>query len=205
MKKSLKKTISLVLVLVLSFTICVPAFAKSTSSDKTSNQSTISYQQKLKQLQIVRESLKDTPELNVKLNKENQLEIYTDEVAKINAKAAASGGLVYGPWFGGVSSYYSESFSETLTMAAALASLLIPFLNSEEVAVKAASGILGYLGWTVNVTPGEWVAADRRKCYREVKYSDGTFAYFQTKVGANVKKAGTQICDNDTIISGGMW
>ena len=35
------------------------------------------------------------------------------------------------------------------------------------------------------VAQGQWVKADMAKKYREVKYSDGSFAYFQTGFFAN--------------------
>ena len=113
--------------------------------------------------------------------------------------------MVYGPWFGGADSYYSMSPSESIKLVAVLTAAFTPFLSSTSIAVQAATSISGLIGSTITVNKGQYVEVDRTKRYREVKYSDGTFAYWQTKIGASVTRSNTYLGADETIISGGMW
>ncbi len=214
MKKNLKKIVSLVLVLAMTLAISVPAFAAtagevnaiSVVKSQNSSKNSIAYQQRLKELEIVKENLKGTPGFNAKINEENTIEIYTDQVDQINKQATLSGsGLVYGPWFGGYDSVYQMSPSETAKLGVVMSSAIIPFLSSYAIAVAVAESLTNTIGNTLVVTPGQWVKVDRRKSYREVKYSDGEFAYFQTRIGASVTRSDTYLGSGETIISGGMW
>lgn len=116
-----------------------------------------------------------------------------EEVDRINAEGAARDGLVYGPWFGGTDKYYAMSLDETVTFFAAVGAVVTPFLDWAEVisvtATDVTSGICSAVGLHYaipsSVSQGQWVKANMAKKYREVKYSDGTFAYFQTGFFAN--------------------
>ena len=201
-----KKILSFILALALSLTICVPACAQSKSSNNISKQNTVSYQQRVNSLKKVNEGLKNAPGWHAKLNQANQLELYTDKVAKINEKAAMSSGLVYGPWFGGSDSYYEMSPTETMQFVLTINAILSPILScSANATYAAASYIASMIGYVIPVQPGQWVKADRPKTYREVKYSDGTFAYFQTKIGASCSLDDSYLGYGEAIISGGMW
>lgn len=157
-------------------------------------------------LNTLNETFKNDSNFNVRINNENIVEIYNNEVAKINESEAKEGrAMVYGPWFGGADSYYSMSPSESVKLVAVLTAAFTPFLNSEAIAVQAATSISGLIGSTITVNKGQYVGVDRTKRYREVKYSDGTFAYWQTKIGASVTRSNTYLGSGETIISGGMW
>lgn len=157
------------------------------------------------QLKYLKEILKDE-EFIVDLNEENEIEISTQEVAQIkeNVKRAGSG-LIYGSWFGGADSYYSASLSESLRLASVLFLAFTPFVSSTSIATKAAQSIATIIGSGIWVSKGQYVRVDRTKRYREVKYSDGSFAYWQTKIGASVSKSYSYLGSGETIISGGMW
>lgn len=207
MKRKMNKIITILTgVSIMIGTLVSPGLvASATEIGKDNYANNAVYEQKLKELEVVKESLKDIPDINVKVNEENMIEIYNNEVAKINEKAAMSGGLVYGVWFGGADSYYSMSPSETIKLGVFMASAIIPFLSSEIIAVQAASSITGMIGTALEVKPGQWIRADRSKRYREVTYSDGSFAYFQTRIGASVTRSDTYLGSGYTVISGGMW
>ena len=81
----------------------------------------------------------------------------------------------------------------------------VTFLADPGIAARAASAISGAIGVYYTVTPGQWVSVDRTKRYREVKYYDGTFAYYQTKIGASATRSDTYLGAGETIISGGLW
>lgn len=134
-----------------------------------------------------------------------------EEVSRINAKAAANGGLVYGSWFGGVSQYYAMSTDESVTFLAAMTSFCLLFVDGEGIVSVKAKDIAGGLTTAVSaryiipawVNQGQWVKATMAKKYREVKYSGGTFAYFQTGFWANnLKVANKSYGSPVTIFSG---
>ena len=157
-------------------------------------------------LNTLNENFENDSSFNVRINNENIVEIYNNEVAKINESEAKEGrAMVYGPWFGGADSYYSMSPSESIKLVAVLTAAFTPFLSSTSIAVQAATSISGLIGSTITVNKGQYVEVDRTKRYREVKYSDGTFAYWQTKIGASVTRSNTYLGADETIISGGMW
>lgn len=157
-------------------------------------------------LNTLNETFENDSSFNVRINNENIVEIYNNEVAKINESEAKEGrAMVYGPWFGGADSYYSMSPSESIKLVAVLTAAFTPFLSSTSIAVQAATSISGLIGSTITVNKGQYVEVDRTKRYREVKYSDGTFAYWQTKIGASVTRSNTYLGADETIISGGMW
>lgn len=157
-------------------------------------------------LNTLNETFENDSNFNVRINNENIVEIYNNEVAKINESEAKEGrAMVYGPWFGGADSYYSMSPSESIKLVAVLTAAFTPFLSSTSIAVQAATSISGLIGSTITVNKGQYVEVDRTKRYREVKYSDGTFAYWQTKIGASVTRSNTYLGADETIISGGMW
>ncbi len=106
----------------------------------------------------------------------------------------AGSGLVYGSWFGGYSKYYAMSLDETLVFSAALAGVLVaPFIADLGIISVSAQKVTGVLVSAIgvrymipgSVAVGQWVKATMMKQYREVNYSDGTFAYFQTGFFAN--------------------
>jgi hypothetical protein len=157
------------------------------------------------QKEALSKALANDSNYHVKINSENKVEVYTDAVAKINASAKAASGLEYGDWFGGADSYYSTSPSEDTRAVLVLFAIFNPFISSSSVALKVAQSISGTLGLTMTVTPGQTLAADRTKRYREVTYSDGSFAYWQTKIGASVSLDDDYYGYGETIISGGQW
>lgn len=90
-------------------------------------------------------------------------------------------GLVYGPWFGNGNEAWSTSIQGWAGYAGAIASTLVAFLPSvtaKAAAAKVASGALFIkgMGWEHEYTYGTV-----KKSYREVSYSDGSFAYFESK------------------------
>lgn len=204
MNKKIKKIISLSSAFTFVLGVLLnPGLVTKASVRENNHNVTTEMQYKLNTLN---ETFKNDSNFNVRINNENIVEIYNNEVAKINESEAKEGrAMVYGPWFGGADSYYSMSPSETIKLVAVLTAAFTPFLNSTSIAVQAATSISGLIGSTITVNKGQYVEVDRTKRYREVKYSDGTFAYWQTKIGASVTRANTYLGADETIISGGMW
>lgn len=94
------------------------------------------------------------------------------EVAKINQEAAAKGGLVYGPWFGGVEKYYSMSTAESMSALAWVANAVVPILSA------AGAEALCWAAGIPSINPPVFGASSEisvtmKKQYREVSYSDG--------------------------------
>lgn len=207
MNKKIKKIISLssAFTFVLGVLLNPGVTTKASVRENISENHNITKEMQYK-LNTLNETFKNNSNFNVRINDENIIEIYNNEVAEINESEAKEGrAMVYGPWFGGADSYYSMSPSETLKLAAILTTAFTPFLNSASVVVQAATSISGIIGSTITVNKGQTVGVDRTKRYREVKYSDGTFAYWQTKIGASVTRSNTYLGAGETIISGGMW
>ena len=136
------------------------------------------------------------------------------EVLRINQEAAARGGLVYGSWFGGVEKYYSMSTSESLEFIAALTTVVAPFLAyAGVISVTAASVSKGlansvklYYKIPGTVQSGSFVQTTMKKQYREVSYSDGTFAYYETGFFAqSLSVAGQYYGSPEAIFSGGLY
>lgn len=201
----IKKTSIFTLILsLITLLLNPPLIAKAESTDVYFNDS-YTLERIQDEVEILNQSFDGENNFNVKINNENIIELYTDEVAQINEEAIKAGGLVYGPWFGGADSVYSMSPSETVKLLAILTSAFIPFLSAQSIAVQAATSISNIIGGTITVKKGEYVKVDRTKRYREVKYSDGSFAYWQTKIGASASKSNTYLGKGETIISGGMW
>ena len=151
-------------------------------------------------------------ELKNSIQKYGNQKFSKDEIELINSKVGASG-LVYGPWFGGVDKYYAMSVDETVAFFAALGSIVSPFLGWAEVVSVSASNVTSGLCSVIglhysipgSVSQGQWVKADMAKKYREVKYSDGSFAYFQTGFFANnLTVANKSYGSPVTIFSGGL-
>jgi hypothetical protein len=198
MNKRINKVVSILSTFALVGMLYSPGLAASAAEKNSSS--------KLQaQVQALSKSLANDKNYHVKINNENKVEIYTDEVAKINASSLAASGLQYGEWFGGADSYYSMSPSEEMKLSLVLFGALNPFLESSSIALKAAQSIAATIGITLTVTPGQTVGVDRTKRYREVTYSDGSFAYWQTKIGASVSADDDYLGDGETIISGGQW
>lgn len=209
MKKKANKILSLLLVFSLAIggILSSPGLAASAAAkSQDSSKNSLTYEQKVKELALLKENLKSAPGFNARINEDNTVEIYTDEVAKINAKAALSGsGLRYGSWFGGEDSYYQMSPSQTVKLLTIMIGAIEPFVATTTIAIEIAESITNTIGSSITVYPGQVCKVDRTKRYREVTYSDGSFAYWQTKVGASVTKADTYLGYGETIISGGMW
>ncbi|WP_444642593.1 hypothetical protein ACRQU7_18640 [Caproiciproducens sp. R1] len=208
MKHNMKKIISLVLVLAMSFAISVPGFAaEKESTSQLKNEVVLQRKTGTETIKLPTGiSVAELTEMKNNIQKYGNQTLSQEEIAHINAKAAASGGLVYGPWFGGYDSYYAMSPTETMQFALVLNTIISPILTcSYGAAYTAASYIADLIGYTLPVQPGQWIEADRRKSYREVKYSDGTFAYYQTKIGTSCTLDDSYLGYGEAIISGGMW
>lgn len=205
MKGNLKKIISLVLVLALSMVIPFPAFA---AEKEAASQ--------LKNEVVLRKTGSKTIKLPTGISKtelselKNNIQKYGDQVLsqeqvdQINAKASTSG-FVYGPWFGGEQDTYQATPSEVIKLVAVLTTAIVALLASPTLSERAAAVIASMIGSYITVSPGQWVHVDSTKKYREVKYSDGTFAYWQTKITASVTRSNIYLGSGNTIISGGMW
>lgn len=137
-----------------------------------------------------------------------------EEVEVIKQNAESKGGLVYGSWFGGYDEYYAMSLSESLDFIETLLTITTPFLVAGGVVSVTASNVVTAFMVSIGseyvipsiVEKGEWVKADMRKRYREVSYSDGTFAYFETGFFANnLSVAGQSYGSPEAIFSGGMY
>jgi|GEM_PF-1602243 len=212
MKKNLRKIISLVLVLAMSLAISIPAFAA--EKDTTSQPKNEVVLQRSTGAQTIKlpADISDVELAKLKSNilKYGNQVLSQEEVDHINAKAAASG-LVYGPWYGGYSEYYSMSPTETLSFFAGIYSLISLFAGAVGLTTitiaDVATGVYSTAGGPAGlIYPGEWVKATVRKQYREVKYSDGTFAYFQTGFWTNnLNMANKSLGSPYAIFSGGMY
>lgn len=216
LKSSFKKLVSLVLVLSLSMALSIPAFA--VEHNPTVNQAN--------EVVLQRGTNTETIKLPTNLSKveltklkDNMLKygnkvLSLEEVNSINAKAASSGGLVYGQWFGGYSKYYQASTAESVSFVVAITGFLIPFVGDAEVTAISAGSIAGGLCSAIGVymaipgilPSGTMVEATMAKQYREVDYSDGSFAYFQTGFFANdLNVANRSYGSPVTIYSGGLY
>lgn len=136
------------------------------------------------------------------------------EVLRINQEAAARGGLVYGSWFGGVEKYYSMSTAESISALAWVAAAVVPILSSAGVisigAEKVAESICLAAGIATYNPPvfgsGSYMRVTMKKQYREVSYSDGTFAYYETGFFAqDLTMAGNYYGSPEAIFSGGLY
>ncbi len=191
MLKNFKKLISFVLVLALSVTVCVPSFAaeKATTS-QSENEIVLQRKTGTETIKLpAGMSEAELSKLKNDIQKYGDQRLSQEEVARINAKAGASG-LVYGPWFGGVDKYYSASVTESIGILAGLYSMMSTVGGALGLATNKAMDIATAIYATIGsplglIQKGQWVKADVVKRYREVKYSDGSFAYFQTGFWAN--------------------
>lgn len=136
------------------------------------------------------------------------------EVAKINQEAAAKGGLVYGPWFGGVEKYYSASLSQSISAIVWLASIVAPVLSELGIISIGAAEVARKLSEAAGATSlfpaifesGTEVSVTMKKQYREVSYSDGTFAYYETGFFAqDLTVDGEYYGTPEAIFSGGLF
>lgn len=136
MKHNMKKIISLVLVLAMSFAISVPGFAAEKQA------------------------------------------IQKPQVQTVSIKAMASG-YIYGPWFGNGNEVWNvdvKDFSQIVSLVANGIAIYVPYASAKKLAgsIGLAAGAYAHYGDPA-VTYGTI-----KKTYREVKYSDGTFAYFES-------------------------
>lgn len=197
MNKKTNKILSFVTSLAVVGTLYIPCITASASEINTNS--------KLQaQAAVLSKSLDNN--YKVKINSENLVEVSTNKVVKMNTSAKAASGMVYGKWFGGVDSTYRATMSEAVVFSVGLFAVINPFLKSTSMALTVARSIAAYLGMTkITVKKGQYIKANRTKRYRQVTYSDGTFAYWQTKVGATVWINSTAHGYGETILSGGMY
>ena len=136
------------------------------------------------------------------------------EVAKINQEAAAKRGLVYGPWFGGVEKYYSMSTAESISALAWVGSAVVPILSAAGAISLGAAAVAEAICWAAGIPSinppvfgaGSEISVTMKKQYREVSYSDGTFAYYETGFFAqDLTMGGTYYGSPEAIFSGGLY
>lgn len=93
------------------------------------------------------------------------------EVAKINQEAAAKGGLVYGPWFGGVEKYYSMSTAESMSALAWVANAVVPILSAAGAISLGAAAVAEALCLgcrnSFNQSAGIWHRIGNKRYYEE--------------------------------------
>lgn len=95
--------------------------------------------------------------------------------------AVTADGLVYGPWFGNGEEVWTTSLQEWadfISKVSGAVKAIVPDPTAKEIANSLYIGakVIIATGFEINYTYGTVY-----KSYREVKYSDGSFAYFQSK------------------------
>lgn len=210
-KNHLYKIFSVFLSIILSFSL----FNFSTMASESTNLVSLQRATGIEVIELpTKLSKEELTELKNNILKYGNIRLSENEINEINQKASARGGLVYGEWFGGYDDYYYASISETISFFSALGAVIVPFLaDAGVIAVSAAdviSKLLGFIGLSYaipgSVQPGTTVKADIAKRYREVCYSDGTFAYFQTGFFANdLTVANKYYGSPEAIFSGGLY
>ncbi|MEG0355006.1 MAG: hypothetical protein RR621_05050, partial [Lachnospiraceae bacterium] len=192
-KKYLKRILSILLTLTVLFTNSFIVLASNQDMPVQNNND----------IQFIKNEIESQPGLYFRLSTDGIAEIYTDEVKRIEANLNSRSGLTYGPWFGGYSFSRSLNLKETMKLSGYFLLIYGAFLSGNASAIVATS--FGTL-FTADIPKGTLVQSDTRKQYREVKYSNGSFAYWQTLVTVtNVKKGNNYLGSKSVIISGGQW
>lgn len=133
-----------------------------------------------------------------------------NEIEYIKQNAEEKGGLVYGSWFGGFDKYYSMSIKEQINFFNGIATFIGLFIADSKAIVSFTTSIISLLNneyiLPESFSEGEWIKANCRKRYREVSYSDGTFAYFETGIFLNnLSAADNNYGSPKAILSGGLY
>ena len=217
MKKSMIMRITSICMALLFVTYAIP-IASAVEIDSPQALSDVFYLQRDTGVEAIRlaDNLSETEKAKIRKNLSlyGNVQLSESEVARINQEAAARGGLVYGSWFGGVDQYYAMSTSESVAFTAALTAVVAPFLAEIGVisisAAEVAGDLTKYVGFYYaipgTVKAGSMVDVTMKRQYREVSYSDGTFAYYQTGFFAqDLTVAGKYYGTPEAIYSGGLW
>ena len=216
MKKIMLRVTSVCMSMILAMSF-LPIASAETIDSSTSNVNTVILQRDTGTETItlpanMSKAEKDRIQKNLLLYGNRQLS--ESEVAKINQEAAAKGGLVYGSWFGGVEKYYSMSTAESIGAVAWVAGAVTVVLSATGAITLGAGTVASALCTAAGMPSlnppvfgsGSYMSVTMKKQYREVSYSDGTFAYYETGFFAqDLTMAGTYYGTPEAIFSGGLY